>query len=106
MHKCAYMSTLCIRTQVACPPAPRELPRASAFAGVHLVRLWDTGVIRNVGRAAAVVGCSSARGDHESSASHFPVSASVTDRSGNVWHSALDASTRRLSENWPALMVR
>src|SRR6266550_8231717 len=54
------------------PLAPRELPRASAFAGVHLVRLWDTGVIRNVGSAAAVVGCSSARGDHESSASPLP----------------------------------
>jgi hypothetical protein len=25
---------------------------------------------------------------------HFPVNASVTDRSGNVWHFALDASAR------------
>src|SRR5271169_4500507 len=71
MHKCAYMSTLCIRAQVAFPRA-RELPRASAFAGVRLVRLWETGMIRNVGSAAAVVGCSSAREDRESSASPLP----------------------------------
>jgi hypothetical protein len=42
--------------------------RGLPFAGVHLVRLWDT-VIRSVASAAAAVGCSSAKGDHESSAS-------------------------------------
>ena len=80
---------------MACPPAPRELHRASAFAGVHRVRLWDTGVIRNVGIAAAVVGVDRPQEETMNRRrAHFPASASVTDRSENVWHSALDASAR------------
>ena len=86
------------------PPAPRELHRASAFAGVHRVRLWDTGVIRNVGIAAAVVGVDRPQEETMNRRrAHFPASASVTDRSENVWHSALDASHAPAQRKLPGL---
>ena len=78
------------------PFAPRELPRASPFAAVHLVRLWDTGVIRSVASAAAAV-VRPQRETMNRQRAHFPVNASVTGGSGNVWHSALDASARASS---------
>src|SRR6266478_6145346 len=103
---CIHVYPMHLGRKWPAPLAPRELPRASAFAGVHLVRLWDTGVIRSVGSAAAVVGCSSARGDHESSASPLPCERQCHRQERKcVALCTRCFRTRRLSENWPALLV-
>jgi hypothetical protein len=90
------MSTLCTRTLVACPLRSTGItPGFSVCSCPSCEALGyrgDPQCSQCGGR-----GCSSARGDHESSASALPCECQRHRRERKCWHSALDASARASS---------
>src|SRR2546422_7059354 len=106
MHKCAYMSTLCTRTLVACPLRSTGItPGFSVCSCPSCEALGyrgDPQCSQCGGR-----GCSSARGDHESSASALPCECQRHRRERKCLALCTRCfCTRQLSENWPALLFR
>ena len=89
----------------------RERTEASSMTkigpGVHLVRLWDTGMIRNVASVVAPVGLSARKRRPRIVSERTPCECQRHRQERKcVALGTRCFRTRRRSENWPAMLFR